>query len=79
MRDLATVIDVMLAHIPADKMHLRAMLDGRKVACLYTAPEAMGRRWWQVADVIAAELGPHPHVEDWQKAVCDVFTGRSDK
>lgn len=73
MRNLATVIDQMLAQIPQGES-LVPVLEGCKSSFLYAAPE-MHLFWWQrVAECLEDHIGV-PQLQ-WQQEVADIFTLR---
>jgi hypothetical protein len=72
-RDLAVVIDAMLALVPdgEETRGLRMSLQACKSSVLYTAPEAMAVRWQQCAQMLASHVGV-PR-EPWQRALFGVW------
>lgn len=73
MRNLATVIDQMLAQIPQGES-LIPILEDCKSSFLYAAPE-MHLFWWRrVAECLEGHIG-EPQLP-WQHEVADIFTLR---
>ena len=64
MRQLKTVILMMMRHIP-ETHSLRDALESIKASIEFTAPECMNNRWTEVSDI----LQNLPNKEDWMKDV----------
>ena len=76
MRNIAEVIDLMIAEIPnnyPNKDIFISQLESIKLAAMFTAPEIMSFRWQQVYDVLISKIGEPK--EDWQKNIADIFSG----
>jgi len=68
MRELTTVIIMMMRHIPQTHS-LRDALESLKASIEFTAPECMNNRWTEVSDI----LQTLPNKEDWMKDVIADF------
>jgi hypothetical protein len=67
-RNIADVIDRILDVVPTEMISLRVQLDALKESAIFTAPEAMGRRWSMLADILTDAL-PTTSTEAWQDKV----------
>lgn len=71
-RNLAEVISELLAVIPIDHHRLLDRLTALQQSVMFTAPEAMTGRWWQVATVLDEEV---PAGDELVAAVAGIFGG----
>lgn len=75
MRDLADVLDRMLAVIPESEDDLRAMLKGIRSSVGYTAPEVMPELWRATQHQLQSKLGG-PATTPWHFDVVTIWSGR---
>lgn len=75
-RDLIEVINRMVEVIPTDQEGLRSALERLRRNVLFTAPEAMSRRWDFGEQVLAFHMPPIEDWEPWCHEVADIWTGR---
>lgn len=65
-RKLDEVIDRILDVVPTAEISLRAQLGALKESVPFTAPEAMGRRWGILTDILVTALPTTP-TDKWQE------------
>lgn len=75
MRDVSTVIDCMVVHIPKEEANFINALMSIKESSKFTAPESMSERYLEVSyclyDYIKEMSLSSPL---WQKVVCTIFS-----
>jgi hypothetical protein len=85
-RNLADVIERLLALIPEDQQKLRAELKKVQDSSRYCPPENMGMFWQEGALALQLTIGPdilmpdgtiRPEVTDWRRDVLNVWMGRA--
>ena len=82
-RDLATVLEQMIAAVPPTAQALAEELEVVRESAAFAAPEIMGIHWRRVPPVLekalsgftASELGDPAH---WAGRVCAIWMGKSD-
>lgn len=76
-RDLAKVLDAMLAEVPADFTGVRIMLNRARRGALWSPPEAMAGWWHTIASELEPRFGTldHPFDFPWERRVVEIFRG----
>ena len=69
-RNLVAVIDQILGIAPDLSADLRSV----RQSAMYTAPEIIGERWQQVADVLNDVAADHPKQEE----IAMIFNGKNE-
>ncbi len=73
MRQLDTVIEKMIEHIPKDQEDLLSDLKDQIDSFRYSAPELIALRWTRTAYVLEEYIDP---TDGWQKKVADIWMDR---
>lgn len=76
-RDLVTVIDAMLVHVPERSANFRRALEEAKTTDEYLSPpELEHEHWTHTAKTLAANIPANPaHRQEWMNEVMKVWTG----
>lgn len=74
MRNLITVIDAMLEHIPRSEESTRTSLEDIKSSVAFAAPEAMKMWWNETANILVEEVG-EPDCQ-WKETIARIFSGQ---
>lgn len=73
---LSERINAIIQLIPDDfsaKETVRIALKKRQESVRYTAPEAIGMRWQEVANILSRHL-PDPNAWPWAKKIAELFS-----
>ncbi len=76
-RDIAKVIDAMLAVIPTGMLELRTELRAVSSKAGYVAPEIMNMVWANGTEILVRHLPPPDKLVPWQKHAIDIWTGKT--
>jgi hypothetical protein len=76
MRNLATVIDMMLRLIPIEEEQLRSDLKRVQTNLIYSAPKTAGSQWSEVEEILKNRFGSDPS-EKWQFIVLSAWITRT--
>lgn len=79
MRDLVTVIDSMLNHIPRINRNLVHALESCQQSARYSSPESIGMWWRTTGIVLSNHFGEENNLTDWQQTVVDIFMDKVEK
>jgi hypothetical protein len=74
-RNPVDVIDAVLMKLPGSFSHVAHLLEKVRSDSTYRPPEAQGETWYAFCHVLNSEL-PFPPVEEWQKDVYRIVTGK---
>lgn len=74
-RDPVAVINAILAKVPAGFGSVARRLENVREASAYRPPDGQWPTWRDISDVLNSEL-PFPPVDDWQKDVFRIVTGK---
>lgn len=79
MRDIGSVLDRMLRHIPdtEDAVQLKSALHNMRDSVSYAAPE-MTQFWWHELHAAVNTYLPEPsECSEWQTKVAEIYMGKS--
>lgn len=72
-RNIAIVINQLLALIPEELETFRKSLTVLRESCLYMPPESQYREWHKLGEIFNKYI-PFPPEESWEKEAIKIFT-----